>query len=81
MHFICFIQGFLGKSHEVIDVPILAQIYQFIKSREERGASEPEIGMHFGQNRLARRALIKQLKRNSNIEFYTSSCGRQKTRR
>lgn len=73
--------GFLDASHEVLEIPLLHQAYDYIKSTESLGASELEVGQHFGQNKLSVRAIIKKLVNFNIIEFYTTTCQRQSVRR
>lgn len=74
-------EGTWSETREVIEVPILTQIYQMIKESKEIGVSELEFGRAFALGRLSRRAMLKKIKKLANVEFYVSSEGRQKTRR
>lgn len=73
--------GFLDASHEVLEIPLLHQVYDYIRSSKEKGASEPEIGVYFGQSKLNVRAVVKNLVKTTNIDFYTTFHQRQTIRR
>lgn len=73
--------GYLSESHEVFEVPLLVQVYDYIRSSKETGVSEPDIGRHFGMSRLVRRSVVKEMKRCSKIERFVTNEGRQKTGR
>lgn len=72
--------GFLDSSLEVIGIPILHQIYEYIKSTKDVGANEQEIGLKFGQSKLSARALIRKLSKHCKLEFYTVNRQRQNVR-
>lgn len=71
---------FLDRTQEVIEIPLLVQVYDFIRSSKAEGVSEPDIGRHFGLGRLERRALVKAIKR-TDVEQYVTNVGRQKIRK
>lgn len=75
------ILGFLDTSNEVLGIPILHQIYEYIKSSKENGVSEHEVGIQFGQSKLAARALVRKLIKQCNLEYYTVNKQRQNVRR
>lgn len=74
-------RGFLDVSHEVLEIPLLHQVYEYIGSRKSDGASEVEVGQYFGQNKLSVRAIIKKLVDTKLIGFYTTTNQRQSVRR
>lgn len=73
--------GFLDASHEVLEIPLIHQVYDYIRSTQDKGASEPQIGAYFGQSKLNVRAVIKSLVKTTNIDFYTTIKQRQNIRR
>lgn len=79
--FIPFLLGYLSESHEVFEVPLLVQVYDYIRASGEDGVSEPDIGAHFGMSRLVRRSVVKEIKRCAKIDRFVTNEGRQKTGR
>lgn len=75
-----FFPGFTDVTCEVLGVPLLHQVYEFIKSRKDVGASELEIRIRFGQNKLGARALVRKIIKLCKIEFYTVNRQRQNIR-
>lgn len=73
--------GFLDVSHEVLDIPLLHQAYDYIGSTGTAGASELEVGRYFGQSKLSVRAVMKKLVDHKTIEYYTTTNQRQLVRR
>lgn len=71
--------GYLCESHEVFEVPLLVQVYDYIRSSKESGVSEPDIGRHFGMSRLVRRSVVKEMKRCAKLDRFLTNEGRQKT--
>lgn len=75
----CSSLGYLSESHEVFEVPLLVQVYDYIRASGENGVSEPDIGAHFGMSRLVRRSVVKEIKRCAKIDRFVTNEGRQKT--
>lgn len=75
------IVGFLDNSHAVRDLPLLHQIYRLIEQSKEKGVSESEASVYFGQTKLNGRALIRSLLKEKLIDFYTTNQKRQTVRR
>lgn len=73
--------GLLGDTNEVLEIPLSIQVYKFIKSTEENGVSEAELGVQFGQNKLSRRLILKNLLRERILTYYMDDQGRQKVRK
>lgn len=73
--------GLLGDTNEVLEIPLSIQIYEFIKSTEENGVSEAEIGVKFGQSKLSRRLILKNILREKILTYYVNDQGRQKVRK
>lgn len=74
-------RGFLDVSHEVLEKPLLHQVYEYLGTKKSDGASEAEVGQHFGQNKLSVRAIIKKLVDTKLVDFYMTMCQRQSVRR
>lgn len=73
--------GFLDDSHAIRELPLLYQLYKLIESSKELGVSETEACAYLGQTKLNGRAMVKNLLKNSIIEFYSTSQKRQTVRR
>lgn len=73
--------GLLGETSEVLEIPLPVQVYQFIRASKENGVTEAEIGLQFGQNKLSRRLLLKNLIREKILACHVSDRGRQKVRK
>lgn len=74
-------RGFLDQSHEVLEIPLLHQAYQYIGTTESAGATELEVGQRFGQSKLCIRSVIRKLLDLKIIEHFTTTCQRQMVRR
>lgn len=74
-------RGFLDVSHEVLEIPLLHQVYQYIGTTKEEGASELEVGQYFGQSKLSVRSIIRKFLDEKLIDFYTTTRQRQSVRR
>lgn len=74
-------RGFLDVSHEVLEIPLLHQVYQYIGTTKEEGVSEFEVGQNFGQSKLSVRSIIRKFLDEKIIDFYTTTRQRQSVRR
>lgn len=73
--------GLLGDTYEVLEIPLPVQFYEFIKASKEKGVSEAEIGVRFGQSKLSRRLILKNLVREKILSYFVNDRGRQKVRK
>lgn len=70
--------GFLDNKNELVNVPLLKQAYDLIKSSKEQGLSQTELGTILGLSKLNSRSIIRNLERMKYIVSFSKDVGRQR---
>lgn len=70
--------GFLDISNQLLNRPLLHQVYRKIEETGTEGMSQLEIGAEFGLPKLNARSVLRKMQRQRDLKFYMKDEGRQR---
>lgn len=71
-------EGLLDLSNQLLNVPLIHQVYQKIAESGNEGYTQQEIGNYFGLSRLNARSVMRRLCNSRDITFYAKDIGKQR---